>query len=228
MSDKPEGGDGPKSGGSLWRRILGAFAVLIVGLVVSAISGLYFDVSVSPPKSLSDVTSLDEIEKLLTAHLDFGSNQDWRGYIGESRGNMHHVEEMTLTLKQFAKTRRAIGETVSMESGDQFSTVGFLGGSNNVLVDLGRTGGVGTYILKSGASDRISGPIYFGYVLVEIWRDQPGGERIIDKCPFVLIGKDVAEANHMNGDKIADIFGFLNTPCSEFKMPMSLIDIDDQ
>jgi hypothetical protein len=214
--------------GSSWKAKLGGgIAVLIIGLVIAALSGLYFEVSVSKPVSLEDISSFKDLGKLISVDLDFGTTQKWRGFIGETRGDMHHIEEMTLTLKQFSKNKRAIGETLSSETGDEFSTVGFLGGPNSVLVDLGRTTGFGAYILKPGASQQNLGPIYFGYILVNVWRDQPGGETLIDKCPFIIIDKEVAETRHMSADKMADAFGFLMTPCSEFKMPRSLVDIDN-
>ena len=213
---------------SSWSAKLGGGTVIMMAVVViSALSGLHFEISISKPASLQDISSFQDLGKLITADLDFGQTEKWAGYIGESRGQMHHIEEIALTLKQLSKNKRVIGTTESRETGDEFSVVGFLGSHDSVFVDIGRTAGFGAYILKPGAS-ALSGPMYFGYVLVNTWRDKPGGEMLINKCPFIIIDKDIAEKSHIDADKMVDMFGFLRTPCSEFKMPMSLVDVDTQ
>jgi hypothetical protein len=224
-----EAKDDKTGNGSSWMAKLGGgLAIVIVVVVISALSGLHLEISVSKPESLQDISSFQDLGKLIGADLDFGQTGKWEGYIGESRGQMHHIEEIALTLKQLSKNKRVVGTTQSRETGDEFSVVGFLGSHDSVFVDLGKTAGFGAYILKPGANEQISGPMYFGYVLVNTWRDKPGGEMLIDKCPLIIIDRDVAEKNHMDANKMADMFGFLQTPCSEFKMPMSLVDVDKQ
>jgi hypothetical protein len=147
--------------------------------------------------------------------------------VGETEGNLHHIEEMRMTLTQLSRIRRTTGDSVSADGG-KYSVVGFFGGPSGVLVDLGQTAGFGAYMLKPGADADVPGPIYFGYALLNAWRGSPGGQTFIAKCPFVIIKSDVSESLHLTPEKMEDKFGFLRTPCTEFKMPMSLNDVDHQ
>lgn len=215
-------------GGRSWPLGLGGVIVLLVGLVASAISGFYLEISLNAPSSFAELSSVKDLTSMVDLKLDFGTTEKWRGYIGESRGSRHQIEEMTVTLKQLTKYKRVTGELRSSETGDEFSMVGFLGGPSSVLVDLGRTFGVGAYFLKPGASSQIPGTIYFGYLLANVWRDQPGGDMLVDKCPFVLVNDQAVQSHHITAENAGDTFGFLMTPCTEFKMPMSLVNSDSQ
>jgi hypothetical protein len=186
MSDDSKVSAAPEKGsGASWKaKFGGSLAILVVGLVASAISGLYLEISIGTPSSIAELTSFADLKRLISGNLDFGTTQKWRGYIGETEGSMHHIEELSLTLKQLSKFKRAVGDSRSADTGDEYSIVGFFGGSASVLVDVGRTMGFGAYILKPGASQQIPGPIYFGYALLNVWRDKPGGETFVDKCPI--------------------------------------------
>ena len=222
-----DSGSGNGSGGERrkWPFGLGGgLAAVVFALIASAVSGLYFEVSVSAPKHLEEITSAKGLLRLVSATLDFGTTNEWRGFIGETRGDLRHIEEVTVRLKELSKYKRAVGESQSADTGAEFSTVGFFGGQSGVLVDLGKTFGFGAYLLKAGADSQIPGPIYFGYLLANVWRNQPGGDTLIARCPFILVQNDVVVSHHLTAEKISDAFGFLGTPCTEFKMPMSLIE----
>jgi hypothetical protein len=203
-----------------------AIGLVVVSGIIGFLSHAYLEIwfeNVGAVK-ITDFSTWPKIASGISASFDVTEPQTYRAYYGENMGGGRTgMSKADFILKNFELTGKIVGSKIKFGSSgnNTLSVAGYANADHMVLTQRGPHGGVGAFFMTR-TQDAQNQIFFFGNFITEDFKEATGTASWVTQCPIVMMSEAVADQLYPTPDAAIKAFGFLQTKCTEYKLPLSL------